>query len=134
MADDEDRFVLGIAFKAGRYPQLRKGADGRKDIVSAEVIEKAAWGYLSEMGGQQVGIEHMDGTVGHAKVVESYIYRNDEPWLIKSVTGQDVVVNKGDWLVGMQLDEATWKLRKAGRLNGLSPQGRVARRPVARSA
>jgi len=128
---DEDRFVLGIAFKAGRYPELRKGADGKKDIATAEVIEKAAWQYLRE--GRESGIEHIDGTLGHAEVVESYIYRGPD-WLLKTVTGQDVLVQNGDWLVGMILDDAAWALRKAGKLNGLSPQGRVARRPVTRSS
>lgn len=131
---EEDRFVLGLAFKAGYYPELRMGADGRRDIAEAEVIEKAAWQYLREMGGRQVGIEHMDGTLGHAEVVESYVYRNEEPWLIKTISGQDVLIEKGDWLIGYILDEPAWNLRKAGKLNGLSPQGRVARRPVQRSA
>lgn len=125
----EDRFVLGVAFKAGYYPALKRGADGRRDIASEDTIEKAAWQYLREMGGRQVGIEHADGTLGHAEVVESYIWRGD-PWLIKTVTGQDALVEPGDWLVGLILDDTAWELRKQGLLNGLSPQGRVARRSV----
>jgi hypothetical protein len=127
---DEDRFVLGIAFKAGRQPTTKRGADGKRDYGEAEVIEKAAWQYLRE--GREIGIEHLDGTLGHAEVVESYIHRGPD-WILKSVSGRDVVVSEGDWLIGMLLDEPSWELRKSGKLNGLSPQGRVKRRPAPRS-
>ena len=122
---EEDRFVLGIAFKAGKHKGIRMGADGKKDYADTEVIEKAAWQYLRE--GREIGIEHADGTLGHAEVVESGIYRGPD-WIMKSVTGQNVTVNAGDWLIGMILDEPAWQLRKAGKLNGLSAQGRVRRR------
>lgn len=133
MTDIEDRFVLGVAFKAGYYDGLRKGADGRTDVVPADVIEKAAWQHMREQGGRLSGIQHMDGTLGHAELVESTIWRGPD-WLIKTVNGQEVVIEAGDWIVGYILDEPTWALAKAGKLNGLSPQGRVARRPIKRSA
>jgi hypothetical protein len=133
MADIEDRFLLGVGFKVGYYDGLKKGADGRRDIASAEVIEKAAWQHLREQGGRLSGIQHMDGTLGHAELVESYIYRGPD-WLLKTVDGQEVVIEAGDWLLGYIVDEATWALAKAGKLNGLSAQGRVARRPITRSA
>lgn len=133
MATLEDRFVLGVAFKAGYYDGLRKGADGRRDVVAEDVIEKAAWQHLREEGGRLSGIQHLDGTLGHAELVESYIYRGPD-WLLKTVDGRDVVIEAGDWLVGYILDEPAWALAKAGKLNGFSAQGRVARRPVRRSA
>jgi hypothetical protein len=130
MSNEPDRFVLGIAFKAGRQPETKRGADGKRDFAESDVIEKAAWQFLRE--GRRVGIEHADGTVGHAEVVESYLHRGPD-WICKSVTGQEVTVSEGDWLIGMILDPPSWELRKAGKLNGLSPQGRVKRRPAPRS-
>jgi hypothetical protein len=127
---EEDRFVLGIAFKAGRQPNTKRGADRKRDFAEAEVIEKAAWQYLRE--GREIGIEHIDGTLGHAEVVESYIHRGPD-WITKSVTGQEVTVSEGDWLIGMILDPPAWELRKSGHLNGFSVQGRVKRRPAPRS-
>lgn len=117
---DEQRYVLGIAYQAGPDPRISKGADGGRDYFTADELEKAAWSFLK--GGAQVGVNHEDGTVGAARVVESYIWRGDV-WDL----GDGVVVHKGDWLVGAILDESSWRLYKAGRITGWSPQGQARR-------
>ena len=118
---DEQRYVLALAYQAGPDPRITKGADGGRDYFTAEELEKACWSYLSS-GSPQVGIGHVDGTMGAATVVESYIHRGPD-WDL----GDGMVVRKGDWLVGMILEPRSWDLAKAGKLAGVSPQG-VARR------
>lgn len=124
-ADAEpQRYVLGVAYQAGPDPRIATAADGGRDYFAAEELEKAAWSFLQS--GPRVGLFHMDGTDengGAATIVESYIYRNDEPWNL----GNDIVVRKGDWLVGAILDEPAWRLYKAGKLTGWSPQGTARR-------
>lgn len=117
---DESRFVLGIAYQAGRDPRIRKGMDGARDFISADELEKACWSFLP--GGAQVGIEHVGGTTGHATVVESYIYRGPD-W----DAGDGVIVKAGDWVIGAILDDTAWDLYKRGKVTGWSPQGQGRR-------
>jgi hypothetical protein len=124
---EEQRFLLGIAYQAGADPRIQKGADGGRDYFTAEELEKACHSYL--LNGPRVGMFHVDGTDqggGAAQVVESYIYRNDEPWDL----GDGLVVRKGDWVLGAVLSPKAWDLYKAGKLNGWSPQGSARRRRV----
>lgn len=116
----EQRFVLGLAYQAGRDPRIKKGADGGRDFFTREELEKACWSFLP--GGAQVGLFHADGTLGHMKVTESYIYRGPD-W----DQGNGVVIKAGDWLIGGICDEIAWNLVKSGKVTGFSPQG-VARR------
>jgi hypothetical protein len=122
----EQRYVLGIAYQAGPDPLIKRGADGGRDYFDAEELEKAAFSFMKN--GQRVGLFHLDGTDGEATatVVESYIYRNDEPWDL----GDGMVVRKGDWLVGAILSPEAWQLYKAGKITGFSPQGTAKRRRV----
>lgn len=124
MADQPQRYILAIAYKAGLDPRITKGADGGRDYFTAEELEKAAWSYLAN-GSPQVGIGHLDGTTGAATVVESYVWRGPD-WDF----GDGLVVTKGDWLIGMILDEPAWALAQQGKLSGLSPQGTARRRHV----
>jgi Putative phage serine protease XkdF len=126
VADGPQRYVLAIAYKAGKDPRIKKGADGGRDWFSAESLELAAWSYLAK-GSPQVGIGHIDGTTGAATVVESYVWRGPD-WDL----GDGIVVTKGDWLIGMILDERSWDLAQQGKLTGLSPQGTAKRRTVRR--
>lgn len=121
--DQEQRYVLGVAYQAGPDPRIQRGADGGRDFFSAEELEKAAWGFLQ--GGPAVGLFHADGTTGAATVVESYIWRGGD-WDL----GDGTVVRKGDWLIGAVLDERAWDLYKSGRITGWSPQGSARRRRV----
>lgn len=116
----EERYVLGVAHPAGWRDTIGKGLDGHKDFMSESAVEKAAWGYLAD--GQQIGLNHVDGTIGHATVVESYVYRGPD-WTVTDTLGNSQTIRKGDWLIGAVLDEPTWAEYKAGRFSGWSVQG-----------
>jgi hypothetical protein len=120
MTDQPQRFVLGIAYQAGRDPRIAKGADGARDFFTAAELEKAAHSFLRS--GPAVGLFHMDGTEGHATVVESYIHRGPD-WEVSP----GVVVKAGDWLVGAVLDEPAWEMYENGKITGWSPQGSATR-------
>lgn len=125
MTDEPQRYVLGVAYQAGPDPKIKRGADGGRDFFSADQLEKAAWSFLPS--GAHVGLFHgPDDTVGHATVVESYVYRGPD-WDL----GNGDVVRKGDWLIGAILDDVAWQLYKSGRVTGWSPQGTAMRRPPA---
>ncbi|MEC5149152.1 XkdF-like putative serine protease domain-containing protein [Cryobacterium sp. GrIS_2_6] len=119
----ELRIVLGVAYQAGPDPRIKKGADGSRDYFTADELEKAAATFLRD-GGRQIGIEHMDGTIGHAEVCESYTWPSDDPFVIDG----EVVASKGDWLIKALLDEVSWELVKSGKLTGFSPQGSATRK------
>lgn len=126
MSDDQ-RFILGLAYQAGRDPRIAKGADGGRDFFTAEELEKACWSFLP--GGAEVGLFHgPDDTIGHFTVTESYIYRGPD-WEQPDGT----VIKAGDWLIGGICDDAAWRLAKSGKVNGFSPQG-FARRITPRDA
>lgn len=122
--DEPQRYVLAIAYKAGKSPLIKRGADGGRDYFEPPELERAAFSYLSK-GNPQVGIGHIDGTVGAATVVESYIWRGPD-WDL----GDGITVNKGDWLIGMILDPKSWELAQQGKLTGVSMQGTAKRRRV----
>lgn len=123
-AEDERRFTLCCAYPALR-PDAAVAADQHRDYVGKEALEEAAWSYL--LKSREVGLYHQDGTDGAGVVVESYIWRAD-PWVIKTTSGREYTVHPGDWLVGIQWDEATWPLIKQGRIKGVSMQGTAERR------
>jgi hypothetical protein len=126
-AVEEKRFVLGVAHPAGWSDRIKKGLDGHRDWMSADTVEKAAWGHLTE--GRQIGLRHRDGTVGAAQVVESYIWRGPD-WAVTDTCGTTQVIKSGDWVLGAILDEPTWQMYKAGEFTGWSVQGAGVRRPV----
>jgi hypothetical protein len=129
---EEQRFILGIAYRAGADPAIAKGMDGGRDFLSEAELEQACWRWAQ--GGPRVGLFHLDGTEtgadgeATATVVESYIYRSEIPWDL----GDGLVVRKGDWVVGAILSPAAWLLYKQGRISGLSPQGIARRRKPGR--
>jgi hypothetical protein len=123
----EQQYILAVAYQPGMDPRIAKGVDGGRDFFSEVELEKAAWTFLRNS--PRVGLFHADGTDqngGAATVVESYVYRNEQPWDL----GDGVVVTKGTWLVGMVLDDRAWALHKAGKIGGISPQGVARRRRV----
>jgi len=123
MAEAEARFILGLAYQAGRDPRIAKGADGARDFFTAEELEKACWSFLP--GGAQVGLFHgPEETIGHFTVTENYIYRGPD-W----DQGNGVIIKAGDWLIGGICDAIAWGLVKSGRVTGFSPQGVAKRRP-----
>lgn len=126
---EEQRYVLGIAYQAGRDPRIRKGMDGGRDYFTEAELEKAAHSFMRN--GADSGLYHEDGTRA-GTVVESYIYRGPD-WPATGPDGAVTVVKSGDWLVGAILDERSWQLYKRGELTGWSPQG-TARRITRRSS
>ena len=128
LGDDEpqdgppDQFLLGVAYQAGPDPRIRTGADGGRDFFSPRELEKAAWSFM--LGGHQHGLFHADGTEGAARTVESGIYRNPIPWVVSD----DLIVRKGDWTLGVLVNDEGWALHKQGKIGGLSPQGGGKRR------
>jgi Putative phage serine protease XkdF len=124
------RYTLGVAFPANK-PEVVKAQDGRRDVIGPAAIEKAAWEYLAD--GREIGIWHADGTVGHGRLVESYIYRGPD-WHVPAADGTTQVIKAGDWLMGVVWDDAAWELIERGLVDGLSPQGSGLRVPVADAA
>lgn len=125
MADEPQRFCLGIAYMPGRDPRIAKGQDGGRDFLTESELEKAAWSYLRN--GPKVNAFHVAGTEGCATVVESSIHRGPD-WDI----GDGIVVRKGTWLVGAILDQKMWQAALDGKVNGWSPEGTARRRRVAK--
>jgi hypothetical protein len=122
-----DRYVLGVAYQAGKDPDIKKGADGGWDYFTERELELASRTFLRK-GGMIAGLFHADGTEGHAEIVESYIYRGPD-W----PQDDGSVIRKGDWLIGAVLDEVAWNLVQKGHITGWSPQGRATRRRTTRS-
>lgn len=123
---DEQRFVLGVAYQAGYDPGIRKGADGYTDYVDQDELELAAWGFMKDH--PVIGLGHRDGTIGHADVVESYIYRGPD-WEQPDGT----VVKAGDWLLAAIVDKPTWQSIERGEFTGWSPEGSATRSRISRS-
>lgn len=126
-AQEESRFLLCVVYSPSRMPA--RGADHRTDLVSPEVLEKAAWRFM--LNGARVGIDHRPGGEKAAKVVESYVHRGSD-WIVTGPDGTTQTIRPGDWCVGMILSKSAWADYKAGRFGGVSMQGRATRRPVTR--
>lgn len=126
--EDERRYTLGVAFAAD-CPEKHKALDGRRDVIKAQAVEDAAWGFLANAEGRQIGLWHADGEVEKGTVVESYIWRGPD-WSLIAADGSEQVVKQGDWLLGVVWSETAWTLLKAGLIDGLSPQGRALRQPA----
>jgi hypothetical protein len=123
-AVEERRYTLGVSYPAMRT-DVSVAADGHRDFVSAETLEKTAWEWMTKH--RDVGMFHRKGTEGHATVVESYIYRGPD-WTVPSpVDGNDYVVKAGDWMLGTVWDQHGWELVKAGLIRGWSPEGGARR-------
>jgi hypothetical protein len=118
------RYTLQVAYPADK-PDATKAADGFQDFASSEAVEDAAWTYLTKS--PEVGLWHEDGTAGAGRVVESYVYRGPD-WTITAKDGSEHVIKAGDWMVGIQWSEKAWPHVLAGRVNGVSMQGKASRR------
>lgn len=121
---EAQRFVLGIAYQAGPDPRIKRGVDGGRDWFDKADLEQAAWSYMRS-GCPKINAFHVDGTEDCAEPVESFIWRWDD-WDV----GDGIVVKDGDWLLGAILSPRMWDLHKAGKINGLSPQGTARRLQV----
>lgn len=118
----DQRFVLGVAYRASTL-------DAHGEFMRPEELERTAWEYLAR---QEIGLHHADGTTGHARPVESYIWRAD-PWTLTDTSGNTQTVQPGDWLLGAVFDPAAWSVVKSGRVQGWSIDGAGRRRTHPRS-
>ena len=124
------RFIVALAYQAGRDEQISKGLDKHRDYFTADELEKAAHSFARNgMGG---GAFHIDGTDAEFEPTESWIHRGPD-WTVTAPDGSVTVVKAGDWLVGGYLSPAAWNLYQRGHITGLSPQG-TARRIKTRRA
>lgn len=123
-ASPEDRYLMCVVYSAHRLP--KRGADGRVDVASPAVLEKACWKFAEN--GFRVGVGHQPGGEMAAQVVENWVHRGPK-WTLTAPDGTTQVVRKGDWLCGLILSPAAWADYKAGRFGGVSLQGRAGRRP-----
>lgn len=120
----EQRFIVALAYRAGRDPDIVAGQDQRRDFFTPEELEKAAHSFARNgMGG---GTFHLDGTEGDFEPTESWIHRGPD-WTVAGPDGSVTVVKAGDWLVGGYLSPAAWEQYKRGEITGLSPQGEARR-------
>jgi hypothetical protein len=110
---------------------VKKGADGKRDIVSTAVLERAAWAWMRKSA--SAGLFHKNGAGGGqpidgvCDIVESYVYRGPD-WKTKAADGSDVLIKSGEtWLMGALWTPRAWPLIKAMRSGGWSPEGRAAR-------
>lgn len=123
-ATEEQRYTLGVAYPAHKA-DVRRAADGFRDFVPAEVLEKTAWNWMQKH--RDISLFHKGGTSGHGTVVESYIYQGPDWEQPSPVDGKLYVIKKGDWLMGCIWDAYGWTLVKAGLVNGWSPEGGAKR-------
>jgi Putative phage serine protease XkdF len=120
----EQRFIVALAYQAGRDPLIQKGMDGGRDYFTPEQLEKAADSFARNgMGG---GTFHIDGTDGEFEPTRSWIHLGPD-WTVTGPDGSVTVVKAGDWLVGGYLSPHAWALYKRGLVTGLSPQGSARR-------
>ena len=120
----ERRFTLGLAYPALR-PDVGRAADGHRDFVGPEALEKTAHEWLKKY--RDVNMFHENNTSGHFEPAESYIWRAPDWEIVSPVDGSTYIIKSGDWLLGGYWDEDGWELVKAGLVNGWSPEGTAKR-------
>ncbi len=104
----EHKMVYGVVYS----PQI---VDSQLEYSTADEIEKAAHGFLSELNQRNVDVEHSFKPEG-AYVAES--------WLLKGKDPRFPDAPEGTWLVGIKVtDAALWKSVKEGAVTGLSMAG-----------
>lgn len=114
-----DRFLLMVGYSPNKMP--RKGADGRIDLASPRVVEKACWRFAAN--GFKGGTGHKPGGEDAFKVVENYVYRNSVPWVMKAIDGSEQKIEEGDWLIGVICTQKTWEEVEVGVWGSGSIQG-----------
>jgi hypothetical protein len=133
-SSSDQQYLLCIAWEPGKDDRIAKGVDGARDFMTAPDVEQAAWRLIAKHAGGQSGLAHASffdpsRDESHARVVESYIYRGPD-WPMTAADGSEVVVKAGAWLVGLECDDVAWAEYKAGRIGGVSVQGRARRRRI----
>lgn len=103
--DAEKRIVLGVVYE----PDVRD-TDG--NFMTAEEIEKMAYGFLENMRNANIDRNH-DDKPQYGVVVESFIARKGDPDF-----------PPGSWVLGTHvIDDETWEAIKSGEITGYSIAG-----------
>lgn len=124
-SSNELRLTTGLAYPAMKADK-NIAADGHRDFCNKEALRECAHEYLRNPG---VTLHHQEGTSGHARVVESYVWPDGAPdWTVGNT-----VIKEGDWIVTCIWDEETWPLVKEGKLRGWSPEGGARRIPTSQA-
>jgi hypothetical protein len=122
-AEPERRYTLHVIYPADKA-DVAIALDGHRDFASKGAVEDAAWEYMRNY--RHVGAYHADGTEGAGELVESYIYRGPD-WTIKAADDSEVVIKSGDWMGGFIWTPPAWADVLAGKIGGVSPQGKARR-------
>jgi hypothetical protein len=112
-ASDEEQTVSGVVLQ----PEV---VDAHGDIMSADVIKQAAYGFLQNFNRTtKLGVQHSTFPKGKLALVESYIAPNG------IVLGAKTV-RQGSWIMTVKvLDADIWKKVKDGKIGGFSIGGRA---------
>jgi len=118
------QFTLGVAYPAWT-PDVSVAADGHRDFVSAEALEKTAWEWMAKF--RDVSLFHAEGTSGHFTPTESYILRCPDWTVTSPVDGREYVVKTGAWMLGGTWDDYGWDCVQQDLVRGWSPEGGARR-------
>ena len=122
--NDEEQVALFVGY-AANLPDIALAKDQHIDFAPPDVIERNAWNWMAK--GAKLGLLHQQSTDAY-ETVESGIHHGPD-WVMKAADGTEQVIKDGDWLVAIRAKSPeAWSLIKSGRLGGVSPQGRAARR------
>lgn len=115
-SDETQRYTLGVAYPADQV-------DSHGDFTTPEELEATAWNFMGDViakGLEGAGTDHVDGTDGAGRIVESYIYRGPD-W-VDAESGK-TIAKSGDWMLGAIWNEAEWESIVKGERTGWSIQG-----------
>ena len=121
-SDEDEQIVVGPAM----IPDLeiiRKDENGDPYYVkfTKEVVAKIAEKFMRELRNRDTNIEHEDNDAG-SYVMETWLVEDPEHDKINTKYGFELP--EGTWAVKMRVkDPETWKMIKAGKLNGFSIEG-----------
>jgi len=121
-SDEDEQIVVGPAM----IPDLeiiRKDENGDPYYVkfTKEVVAKIAEKFMRELRNRDTNIEHEDNDAG-SYVMETWLVEDPEHDKINTKYGFELP--EGSWCVKMRVkDPETWKMIKAGKLNGFSIEG-----------
>jgi hypothetical protein len=117
-ANSEDQTVTGVVLQP-------EEVDAHGDIMSADVIKKAAHTFLAKFNrATRLGLMHKDFTKNF-ELLESYLAP-------QSITIGDKVVKEGSWVITVKVKDASiWKQVKDGKLTGFSIGGKAKVRKLA---
>jgi len=133
-ADTLKRIVYGVVIDS--YDSNGARLDAHQDWMSPATIEQAAHDFL--LNSRKINLQHEDPT--KAVVVESWVEMYPDGEYKKAIEGRahkaferkfgTDVIHSGSWMLGVKLDEATWKLYEDGAITAFSPGGLGIKTPM----